>query len=91
MPSSPNYKRNLAQEKKTAKARGDDVKNKNRKQAKRTFEKTHGVCNGDVDHRNRNTGNNSQSNLRCIPSSTNRSISRKSTAAKYDTSKKRKS
>lgn len=83
MPSSKNYVRDIKQETKTAKARGDDVKNKNRKQAKRNQEKTSGrVCSGDVDHIDGNTRNNSPSNLRCIPASKNRSFARNKNAGK---------
>jgi hypothetical protein len=89
MPSSKNYVRDLKQEAKTATARGDDTKNKNRKQAERTYEKARGKCSGDVDHKNRSTSNNSLSNLRCVPASKNRSIDRKGQGKKYDTSKKR--
>lgn len=83
IPSSKNYVRDIKQETKTAKARGDDVKNKNRKQAKRTYEKSTGkVCKGDVDHKNGRTGDNNTSNLRCIPASKNRSFARNKNAGK---------
>jgi hypothetical protein len=82
MPSSPSYKRNLKQEAKTATARGDDTKNKNRKQAERTYEKARGKCSGDVDHKDGNTSNNKLSNLRCQTASKNRSFARNKNAGR---------
>ena len=82
MPSSPGYIRNYTQEKKTSDARGEGVKNKNRKQAKRNYEKAAGKCSGDVDHKDGNTNNNKKSNLRCVPASKNRSYPRTKSAGK---------
>jgi len=82
MPSSPGYIRNYSREKVTADRRGEGVKNKNRKQAKRNYEKAAGKCSGDVDHKDGNTNNNSKSNLRCVSPSKNRSFARTKTAGK---------
>lgn len=85
-PSSDNYKRDYAQEAKTAKRRGEHKDNASRKRAMRSKPK----CSGDIHHKDGNPRNNSPSNLECIPASKNRSFSRKGNAKKYDTSKVRK-
>jgi hypothetical protein len=82
LPSSPNYVRKYAQERKTSLARGEGVKNASRKSAKRTYEAKYGKCWGDVDHRDGNALNNNPTNLRCIAPSKNRSYPRTKTGAK---------
>lgn len=84
MPSSPNYKRNYAQERKTSLARGERAKNISRKRARRLYESKYGPCNGDVAHANGNAKNNSPANLRCQAPSKNRSYARTKTAGKRD-------
>lgn len=86
MPSSPNYKRDLKQEQRTAKRRGElggsNSKNASRKRARRLYEKTKGKCNGDVDHKNGNARDNRVSNLVCKSKSSNRSFARTKSAGK---------
>jgi hypothetical protein len=77
LPSSPSYRRNYAQERKTSLARGEGVKNASRKSAKRTYEAKYGKCGGDG-----NSLNNHPTNLRCIAPSKNRSYPRTRTGAK---------
>lgn len=93
MPSSPGYKRNYKQERKTAKRRGELEDNKYRKRARRKLEKQGRVKKNDgkdVDHKNRNPKNNSKSNLRVKSASSNRSFSRKKNSAKYGNGKRKK-
>jgi len=78
MPSSPNYKRDYKQERKTAMARGETQDNAARKKARRIMEKKGLVKpfdNKDVDHKVMLSkgGSNSVSNLRVLPRSVNRS------------------
>jgi hypothetical protein len=82
MPSSKNYVRDHAQERKTALARGEGPKNASRKAAKRKYEARYGKCSGDVDHRDGNAKNNTMSNLRCQAPSANRSFARNRNAGK---------
>ncbi len=86
MPSSPGYKRNYAQEYKTAKARGEigtgsNSDNAKRKRLRRQFEKAGKVREGDgkdVDHKVplSKGGSNSASNGRVVSASANRSFPR---------------
>lgn len=86
MPSAPGYKRDYAQESRTAKRRGEDKDNASRKRAARSKPK----CNGDVDHIDGNPQNNSPSNLRCVSVKSNRSFSRKgSGSSKYGNGKRK--
>lgn len=86
MPSSPNYKRDLKQEYKTAKARGEvgvgsDSPNAKRKRARRAALKMGLVKKGqDLDHKKplSKGGSNSPSNWRATSPSANRSFPRKS-------------
>lgn len=83
MPSSPNYVRDLEQEKKTEAARGGKQKNIERKQARRDAEKAGLVHVGDgkdVDHKKplSKGGKTTPGNLRAEPASKNRSFPRKS-------------
>lgn len=82
MPSSPNYKRDYKQERKTALKRGDGKKNASRKSARRAYEKAKGKCNGDVHHKDGNPKNNAISNLKCVSVRKNRSFARTKTAGK---------
>lgn len=88
MPSSVNYKRDYAQETRTAKKRGEvggsSSKNASRKRARRKYEKLKGKCNGDVDHKNGNSRSNGISNLVCVSPSKNRSYKRTKSAGKKD-------
>ena len=84
MPSSPGYKRDYQQERKTALARGERDKNVSRKRAKRLYEKKYGPCKGDVAHANGNAKNNNPANLRCQAPSKNRSYARTKTAGKVN-------
>ena len=84
MPSSPNYKRDFKKEYNTARKRGEvdggsNGDNAMRKKARRKLEKEGKVKKHDgkdVDHKNRNPKDNSHSNLRVQPKSTNRSFNR---------------
>jgi len=82
MPSSPNYKRDITQERRTAKARGETgvgskSKDATRHRARRAYEKAHGdlPSNVDVDHKRtlNNGGSNRLSNLRARSQKANRS------------------
>jgi hypothetical protein len=94
MPSSPNYKRDYAQEAKTAKARGEDVKNATRHRARYEMEKegkAHVGDGKDVGHIKAlgRGGTNSRSNLEMQDATANRSFSRnKDGSMKSETSKK---
>lgn len=81
MPSSPNYKRNYAQEMKTAKQRGEDKDNVLRKRARRLMVKKGLVKPFDgkeVDHKQALSkgGSNTPSNFRIKTASDNRSFPR---------------
>lgn len=88
MPSSPGYKRDLKQEYKTAKARGEvgvgsDSPNAKRKRIRRALEKDGKVHKGDgkdVDHKKplSKGGSNSKSNVRVVSASANRGFPRNS-------------
>jgi len=82
MPSSPNYKRDIAQERHTAIKRGETSvgsksKDATRHRARRAYEKAHGdlPSNVDVDHKRslKSGGSNSVSNLRARSQKDNRS------------------
>lgn len=85
MPSSPGYKRDYTQERKTAIRRGEtlgaDSDNAKRKRLRRQFEKAGKVHEGDgkdVDHKTplSKGGSNSKSNGRVVSASNNRSFPR---------------
>jgi 5-methylcytosine-specific restriction endonuclease McrA len=79
MPSSPSYVRDLKQEYKTAKARGDIPRINARKRARRLMLKKGLVKPGqDVDHKKPliKGGSNDTSNLRAASPSANRSFKR---------------
>lgn len=81
MPSSPNYKRDYQQERKTQLARGEDVGNRKRKQARRKLEAKGMVKPHDkkeIDHKNpiSKGGGNSPSNLRVVSITANRAFPR---------------
>lgn len=84
MPSPKGYKRDLKQEYKTAKRRGEVAsgpsgKNAKRKAARRKMEKTHGKAalkGKDVDHINMNVKDNTGKNLRAVSPRKNRSFKR---------------
>lgn len=86
MPSSPGYRRNYAQEYKTAKARGEigtgsNSDNAKRKRLRRQMVKDGKVSKGqDVDHIKplSKGGSNTESNARAVSPSTNRSFPRNS-------------
>lgn len=83
MPSSPNYERDYAQEKKTSDARGEKPKRAARNRARRTLMNKGMVSKGDgkdVDHKKELSkgGSNAASNLKAMPASKNRSFARKS-------------
>ena len=93
MPSSKNYVRDYKQEYKVRSTKKDKAENAARKRARRKLEKEGKVKKGDgkdVDHKDRNTKNNSKSNLRVQKASTNRSYSRKGAGAKKYGNGKRK-
>jgi hypothetical protein len=78
MPSSPGYKRNYLQERKTAKARGETDDNAARKQARRDMEKAGKVKpfdGKDVDHVKMlaKGGSAGAGNLRVVSTAKNRS------------------
>ena len=82
MPSSKNYVRDIPQEKKTAKARGDIERDNERKRARRLMVKEGLVKENDgldVDHKKPldKGGSNARSNLRVQSASDNRSFARK--------------
>lgn len=81
MPSSPNYVRDIPQEKRTAKARGDTKRDNLRKRARRRLVKKGLVKPNDgkdVDHTVslKKGGSNADSNLRVTSASDNRSFPR---------------
>lgn len=83
MPSSPGYKRDYAQEKRTSDARGEKPKRAARNRARRVMMNAGMVKKGDgkdVDHKQELSkgGSNARSNLRAMPASKNRSFKRKS-------------
>ena len=85
MPSSPGYKRNYKQEKKTSDARGEKKRRANRYKARRKMIKAGKAKVGDgrdIDHKDGNTSNNKQSNLKSKPASKNRSYARTKKAGK---------
>lgn len=78
MPSSPNYKRDYKQERKTATARGETADNAARKQARRDMEKKGLVKpfdGKDVDHKKMLSqgGSAGAGNLRVVSTAKNRS------------------
>ncbi len=82
MPSSPNYKRDYKQEKKTDDARGGKAKRNERDRARYALEKKGMVHKGDgkdVDHKTpvSKGGTNAASNLRVESASKNRSFPRR--------------
>lgn len=92
MPSAPGYKRDYKQETKIRSTAKDKAENAARKRARREMEKAGKVKKGDgkdVDHKDRNTKNNSKGNLRVQKASTNRSYSRKANAKKYGNGKRK--
>lgn len=83
MPSSPGYKRDYAQEKRTSDARGEKPKRAARNRARRVMMNAGMVKKGDgkdVDHKQELSkgGSNARSNLRAMPAGKNRSFKRKS-------------
>ena len=81
MPSSPNYKRDIEQEMKTAKARGEDKKNAERHKLRREAVKKGLVKTNDgkdVDHKVplSKGGPNTLDNARAVTPSENRSFAR---------------
>ena len=80
MPSSPNYKRDYAQEKKTSDARGEKPKRASRNRARAVLVKKGMVKPGqDVDHKvplSKGGSATAVSNLRAISASDNRSFPR---------------
>lgn len=87
MPSSPDYKRDYAQEKKTSDARGEKPKRAMRNQARRKLMGLGMVKKGDgkdVEHRKELSagGGNSLSNLVPVKASKNRSFPRKADASR---------
>jgi len=91
VPSSPNYKRNYKQEKRTSDARGEKPKraanNRARLIAKKAGKK---IAGKDVAHKDNNTKNNSKSNLKVQSKKGNRSFARTKTAGRKKTATKRK-
>jgi hypothetical protein len=86
MPSSPNYKRNYAQEKKTSDARGEKSKRAARNRARSKVAKSKGVkptsLKGDVCHTDNDTSNNKRSNIKVCKPSKNRSFKRNKSAGR---------
>lgn len=90
MPSSPGYKRNYAQEYRTAKRRGEvgtgsNGENASRKRARRKLEKAGKVRKNDgkdVAHKNNNPRDNSRKNLSVQSKSKNRSFKRNKKAGR---------
>lgn len=84
MPSAPDYKRDLDQEKKTSDARGEKPKRAARNRARRVMIKAGMVSKGDgkdVDHKtelSKGGAETARSNLRAVPKGENRSFKRKS-------------
>jgi len=84
MPSSKNYVRDYSQEQKTAKARGEDEGNRQRKRARRKLEAKGMVKlndGRDVDHVKGVGAGNGDGNLQVLPKSSNRSFPRTSSGA----------
>ena len=81
MPSSPNYKRDYSQEKKTSDARGEKPKRAARNRARLGMEKAGLVKKGqDVDHKkplSQGGAKTDRSNLRVVSEHANRSFPRK--------------
>jgi len=82
MPSSKNYKRDYRQEYATAKARGENDGNAQRKRARYAAEKAGRVHKGDgkdIDHKRpiSRGGTNAASNLRVVSKGKNRSFPRR--------------
>ncbi len=82
MPSSPNYVRDYAQEKRTSDARGEKPGRAARNRARYALGKLGMVKKGDgrdVDHKKpiNKGGSNARSNLRVLPAGANRSFPRK--------------
>lgn len=83
MPSSPNYKRDYSQEKKTSDARGEKPKRAARNRARLVMEKAGLVKKGDgkdVDHKkplSKGGAMTKKSNLRVVDDNKNRSFPRK--------------
>lgn len=74
MPSSKNYVRDLEQEQKTARARGDTKKRAKRNAARTKMKKAGVAIDGkDIDHVNGIKAGNGKNNLKAISPSTNRS------------------
>lgn len=87
MPSSPNYKRDYAQEKKTSDARGEKPKRAARNRARRKLMGLGMVKKGDgkdVEHRKELSagGGNSMKNLKVVSASKNRSFPRNPDASR---------
>lgn len=86
MPSSPNYKRNYKQEKRTSDARGEKKKRAANNRARLIVAKSKGVkptsLNGDVSHKDNRTSNNKRSNLTVKSKRSNRSFKRTKTAGR---------
>jgi hypothetical protein len=88
MPSSPGYKRDYAQEKKTSDARGEKPKRAARNRARRVMEHLGMVRKGDgkdVDHKkemSQGGAKTARSNLQAMPASKNRSFPRTATAGR---------
>lgn len=83
MPSSPNYKRNYKQEKKTSDARGEKPLRAARNRARLKLKKAGVKVKGkDADHKDGNPLNNSKKNLRAVSKTKNRSYPRNKKAGK---------
>lgn len=84
MPSSKNYVRDHAQERKTQLARGEGEDNRVRKAARRKMEAKGMVKpfdGKDVDHKKGTAAGNGDGNLQVLPASQNRSFARTSSGA----------
>lgn len=84
MPSSKSYVRNYPQEQKTAKSRGEDEGNRQRKRARRKLEAKGMVTlndGKDVDHVKGVGAGNGDGNLQVLSKSSNRSFPRTSSGA----------
>lgn len=84
MPSSPNYVRDMKQERATQIQRGEHIDNRKRKQARRKLEAKGMVKpfdGKDVDHKKGIAAGNGMGNLQAIPKSENRSYARTSKGA----------
>jgi len=85
MPSSPNYKRDYKQEKRTSDARGQKAKRAANNRARLKMKKKVGAAaikGKDVAHKDNNTSNNSPSNLSVQSKEKNRSIKRNASAGR---------